>query len=90
MDSADFLNHLLNLFAPALGMALLVPTLARVFWRRALAGTAWSTQVAWLLAANALVMVLGLLVLGRDGAMWTYVALVLVSALGVWWTGMRS
>ncbi len=89
MDSADFLNHLLNFFAPALGMALLVPTLARVFWHRALAGTAWSTQVAWVLAANALVMVLGLLALGRDGAMWTYVALVLVSALGVWWTGMR-
>ena len=31
-----------------------------------------------------------LLVLGRDGAMASYAALVLASALTVWWTGLRG
>ncbi len=90
MDSVDFLNHLLNFFAPAVGMALLVPTLARWLWGGAMRGVAWSTQVKWVMAANALVLVVGLLILGRDGAMWTYAGLVLASALGVWWTGLKG
>ena len=36
MNALDLLDHLLNLFAPALGMALLVPALARLVWWRAL------------------------------------------------------
>jgi hypothetical protein len=90
MDSVDFVFHLLNLFAPALGMALLVPTLARLFWHAALKGVSWSHQVKWLLMANGAVLVLGLVLLGRDGAMWTYAGLVCSSALGVWWTGLRG
>jgi len=39
--------------------------------------------------ANLVVLLLGLIVLGRDGAMWTYAGLVLASALTVWWTGLR-
>jgi hypothetical protein len=90
MDSVDFVFHLLNLFAPALGLALLLPTLARLFWRSALRGVSWSHQVKWLLMANAAVLVLGLALLGRDGATLTYAGLVLSSALGVWWTGLKD
>jgi len=49
----------------------------------------WWRQVKWAAAVNVAVLVLGLLVLGRDGAMWTYAGLVLACALTVWWTGLR-
>ncbi|MEY4765383.1 MAG: hypothetical protein RI907_2056 [Pseudomonadota bacterium] len=88
MDALAFFDHLLNFFAPALGLALLVPSVARLVWWRALQGQ-WLRQVKWLLLANALVLVLGLVLRGRDGATLTYAALVVTSAVGVWWTGLR-
>lgn len=89
MGFLDALNHLLNFFVPALGMALLVPSLAHLVWRKALRGAAWLQQVKWAAACNAVVLIAGLLITGRDGAMLTYMALVLASALTVWWTGLR-
>lgn len=89
MGLLDVLTHLVNFFLPALGMALLLPALARVVWWRALKAAGYVRQVKWAAAANALVLVAGLIVLGRDGAMATYAALVLASALTVWWTGLR-
>ncbi|MBP7132918.1 MAG: hypothetical protein KBA70_09165 [Aquabacterium sp.] len=81
------LNHLLNLFLPAVVLALLVPTLARVVWRAELKGRSWLRQVQWTALANATVLVLGLILVGQDGAVATYAGLVLASALVVWWTG---
>ena len=89
MNALDLLDHLLNLFAPALGMALLVPALARLVWWRALQATAWLQQVKKVALCNAVVVLVGLIALGRDGATLTYAALVLSSALVVWWTGLR-
>ena len=43
------------------------------------------TQMAAL--ALAAVLVLGLILVGQDGAVATYAGLVLASALVVWWTG---
>ena len=83
MDFLGFIDHLLNLFAPAFGLALLVPSLARLVWFRALASVGWLHQVKWVLVANAAVLVAGLILLGRDGATWTYVGLVLASALKI-------
>ncbi len=88
MNALDLLDHLLNLFAPALGMALLAPTLARLVWWRALQAT-WLHQVKWVAVCNAVVVLIGLVALGRDGAMATYAALVLSSAVVIWWTGLR-
>ncbi len=70
-------------------MAVLVPTLARLVWWAPLKAAGWWRQVRWCSVCNGLVLVAGLLVLGRDGAMATYAGLVLVSALTVWWTGLR-
>ena len=89
MDMLDFINHLINFVAPALGLALLVPSLARLVWWSALKPVAWLHQVKWVFVSNVVVLVAGLLLLGRDGAMWTYAGLVLASALSVWWTGLR-
>lgn len=86
---AQFFSHVVNFLLPALAMALLVPSLARVVWWKALASAGWWRQVRLAVVLNVGVLVLGLLVLGRDGAMWTYASLVLSSALVVWWTGLR-
>ena len=89
MSFVDALNHALNFLLPALGMALLVPSLARLVWWKALSRAGWLRQVKWASLINVLMLVAGLLVTGRDGAMLTYAGLVLASALTVWWTGLR-
>jgi hypothetical protein len=89
MGFFNALNHLLNFFLPALTMALLVPTLARLVWRAELKGKAWRGQVKWSALANAGVLIVGLVLTGQDGAVATYAGLVLASALVVWWTGWR-
>lgn len=89
MGLMDALIHGVNFFMPALAMAVLLPALARLVWWRALKGAGLVRQMGWAATVNALVLVLGLLVLGRDGAMATYAALVLACSLSVWWTGLR-
>ncbi|MFY9812310.1 hypothetical protein [Aquabacterium sp.] len=89
MGFFNALNHLLNFFLPALTMALLVPTLARLVWRAELKGKAWGGQVKWSALANAGVLIVGLVLTGQDGAVATYAGLVMASALVVWWTGLR-
>lgn len=85
----QFFSHILNFLLPALAMALLVPSLARLVWWKSLASAGWWRQVKVAALLNLGVLLLGLVVLGRDGAMWTYAGLVLASALAVWWTGLR-
>lgn len=85
----QFFSHVLNFLLPAVAMALLVPTLARLVWWKSLASVGWWRQVRLAALANVVVLVLGLVALGRDGAMWTYIGLVLASALTVWWAGLR-
>jgi len=83
----DLLWHVLNFFAPAVGMGLIVPTLAKLLWRRQLAGVRWTRLAAWVAAASAAVLLVGLIVFGRDGKMATYGAMVLACALTLWWFG---
>ncbi len=82
-------GHVLNFLLPAVAMAFLVPSLARLVWWKTLRPTAWWRQVQIAALFNAAVLVAGLLILGRDGAMHTYAGLVLAAALSVWWTGLR-
>ena len=83
------LNHAWNFFLPALALALLVPSLARLMWRKELKGRSWRRQVKWTAVANAAVLVLGLILTGQDGAVATYAGLVLASAGVVWCTGWQ-
>lgn len=89
MGPLDLFWHLANLLAPALGMALIAPTLAKLLWRDALRAVPWVPLAAWVGGANALVLVLGLALQGRDGRMATYAAMVLASAAVLWWRGAR-
>ena len=70
-------------------MALLLPLLARVFIRFLTSNLAvtpvWWAQAAINLIVGVVVLTGGLVLLGRDGKMLTYVVLVLAMALSQWW-----
>ena len=79
--------HLLNFFAPALGVGLLAPSFAKLLWRRELKGVSWKRLTIWATLCCAGVLVAGLVVFGHDGKMATYAAMVGACALTVWWVG---
>jgi len=87
MGPLDALNHLLNLFLPALGLGLLAAAAAKLVWRRELSTVAWRRLALPACASSAVVMLGGLVLFGRDGKMATYGAMVLVCALTLWWQG---
>ena len=88
MGPLDVFWHLANLLAPAFGMALIAPTLAKLLWRDALRSVPWAPLAGWVGGANAVVLVGGLL-LGRDGRMATYMVMVVATAAVLWWRGAR-
>jgi hypothetical protein len=73
--------------APALGVAVLAASMAKLIWRRDLTAVPWHGLVLWAAGAGAVVLIAGLVVFGRDGKMVTYAALVAASALALWWVG---
>ena len=87
MGVLDGLWHLLNFFAPALGVGVMAAWLAKLLWWRDLKGVSPWHMAAWAVLASSTVLVVGLVWTGRDGKMVTYGAMVLVSALTLWWAG---
>jgi uncharacterized membrane protein YwaF len=80
----------LNFFAPALGVALISATLAKLLWRRELKNTSWRRLLVWTAAANAIALLAALLMLGRDGSMLGYGAMLLACSVALWWVGLRN
>ena len=87
MGPIDALWHLLNFFAPALGVGVLTALMAKLLWRRSLKSASLKRLGVWAVAGSALALLAGLVVFGRDGKMLTYGAMVLACALSVWWAG---
>jgi hypothetical protein len=87
MGPLDAAWHLLNFFAPALGVGLIATGLAKLLWRGELRQRSWRRLSLATAGASALVLVAGLVVFGRDGRMLTYAAMVLAAALALWWAG---
>ncbi len=88
MSAIDAFWHLLGLFLPALGTGLIAATAAKwLFWRAELRSVRWLRLVAWPVVAGSLALLGGLLILGRDGRMASYGAMVAASALALWWAG---
>jgi len=87
MGPLDALWHLTNLFLPALGLGSLAAALAKLLWRRELAGVRWRRLAAPAVVAGALVTLAGLVLFGRDGKMATYGAMVAACAVTLWWRG---
>jgi hypothetical protein len=89
MGPLDAFWHVFNLFLPALGLGALASALAKLIWRKSLAGTRWWRLAAWTSAACTVALIGGLVGFGRDGKMATYGAMVLAAALVLWWAGFR-
>jgi len=85
MGALAMLNHALNFLAPALWLASGLTLMSRIFMKKRAPAHTPLAQVAILSAAGSGVLLLGLVLLGRDGKMSTYAALVLVCAsVQVW------
>ncbi len=87
MGPLDALWHLLNLFAPAVGVGLLTALFTKLLWRRELKGVGWLRLGFWASGASMLVLLAGLVFFGRDGKMASYGAMLLACALSLWWRG---
>jgi hypothetical protein len=87
LDIIGALWHLLNFGAPAVVIGLFASLIAKLLWRRDMAGASifrlwgWSAGLALAAALACLV------VFGRDGKIAGYTAMVLASAGGLWWAG---
>jgi hypothetical protein len=75
--------HLLNLLAPALGVALLLvlATSLGVMGRRWRGFEGWLGRVGWITLTGSLCLLACLVWLGRDGKMLTYALLAISAAL---------
>ena len=90
MDPLDAAWHLLNFFAPAVGIGFFGSALAKLFWRLDLQAVAWLRLWAVSSCGAAAALLAGLVLLGHDGRLVTYGAMVLATALSLWWFGLRS
>jgi hypothetical protein len=79
--------HVLNFFAPALGVALWASCLTKWLWWRSLRGVAWWSLFLGAFAACGLALIAGLFWFGADGKMATYGFMVGACALVLWWRG---
>ncbi len=84
MDSLDIALHLMNFSAPALVLALVLPIGARHVLRLPTGPLAIWQQMTGILLVGVAVLVLGVIVLGRDGKMSTYGLMVLLQATCQW------
>lgn len=78
------LNHTVNLLAPAFWLALLLPAVARLFIKKRPVAYTYKAQVAMMFVVGCGVLVAGLVLLGRDAKMLTYLALVWALATLQW------
>lgn len=93
MNALNLLNQWLNFVAPAAGVALLLVALVRLFpgffrSKRPLAHTWWA-QSAIVFIVSVLLMLIGLVVFGRDGKIASY-ALLAVGAATCQWLLLRG
>ena len=87
MGPIDAFWHLSNLFLSALLLGALAAALAKLLWRKELAAVAWKHLAGPACAASAAVVLAGLVLLGNDGKMATYAAMVAACAVTLWWQG---
>lgn len=87
MTTVDMLWLLANFFAPALGVGLIAPLLAKLLWRRQLAAVRWVPLMGLAIATSVVVLVVGLVVFDHDGKMATYFAMTAATAVVMAWFG---
>ena len=85
MGFIDLILHLLNFAAPAAFVALLMVLVALVILKKRLKVPVWWAQLAINFVVCLGALLVGLVVLGRDGKMLTYLALAVCCATSQWW-----
>jgi hypothetical protein len=76
--------HVMNFLTPALATAAIAAALAKLLWRRELAGRPWILLALWAALAGEAAMIGGWILLGRDGALGSYAAMVVAIGLALW------
>jgi hypothetical protein len=87
LSPIDALWHLLNFFAPALGVGLITASFAKLLWRQELKGVSWVRLGVWATLGCAVTLIAGLVVFGHDGKIATYAAMIAMCAFVLWWVG---
>lgn len=87
MEAQQLFWHLVGFVLPAVALGMLAAALAKLVWRQELAAVSWTSMARDAALASAAMLVGGLVLLGRDGAMATYGAMVAACALTLWWRG---
>lgn len=90
MTAPQAFFHTLNLLLPGLLLGLIAASLAKLLWYRALRRAPWARLAAWGAGAAVLASLAGLVLTGRDGAMLTYLAMVLACAAALLVAGFGS
>jgi hypothetical protein len=84
MGPFDLLNFLLNFLAPAAWVSVVMVVLAHFFVKKVALQPTLRSQLAINFVACVAVLVCGLVFLGRDGKMVTYLGMALVCATSQW------
>jgi hypothetical protein len=84
MTPPAFINHLLNFIAPAFAVGFLCAVFGRFGLHLSSGRLAWWIQGAINAAVGVAVLAAGLIVLGQDGRMATYAALVFACGVSQW------
>jgi hypothetical protein len=84
MGALGLANHLLNFVLPALALALLLPLCVRWLPIGRSATVRLPMQMLVLASVNVSALVVGLLVLGQDGKMLTYLGMAVAGASALW------
>lgn len=89
MTFLALIGHLANFIAPALGVALLLWLMPRL-WPKARKGK-WGarSELLALVVLGVAALLAGLVVFGRDGKILSYAALVLAQGSLSWWVRWR-
>ena len=87
MSPVNALWHVLNLFAPAVGLGLISTLLVKLVWYRSLKGASWISLCLWSSGAAAVALLAGLVAFDSDGRIATYAAMVGATAIGLLWAG---
>ena len=87
MGLTDAFWHLLNFFAPAVGVGSITSAFAKLLWRRELKSMRWIRLAFWATAGCALVLIAGLVVFGHDGKMANYAAMLGACGITLWLVG---
>lgn len=86
MNPLDAIWHLSNFLLMPVGLALIASALCKGLWWRALRSVPWGRLAGRSAGVAVLIQIIFLVWLGRDGRMLTYAALVVGTALTLWWT----